>query len=391
LISRRQALTGGACVAAGAAAASLASVGWSRLGARSTPPPTPAPVAPVEPSAFAPLDRLPDPGAPYLKDIASESGRYFGAALRDTLFSDPDFRSLVVRECNMAVCEGAMKFKAIRPNPHVYDFTAADRFLEFTEAHGMAMRGHALVWHGSTWPWFEEQLQGPDKWRVFEDHIRTVAARYRGRIHSWDVVNEPFEAGRYARNGIRRSVFLENLGEDYIRVAFEVAHDADPESLKFLNEFMFSWPQSAPEKVSGALRTLESLLAAGAPVHGFGLQGHLLTQAEVPVDLQRSFLQEVRAMGMKVYVTELDVRDAEAPQDPQTRDRLVADRVRTFLDVVEETGGYEALLTWGLSDRYTWVSEYYPREDGGRARSLPFDEGLGAKPFYNVVRESLTP
>ncbi len=128
---------------------------------------------------------------------------------------------------------------------------------------------------------------------------------------------------------------------------------------------------------------LEAVKARGVPVEALGLQGHLNAFGP-PVDQAklRVFLARVKALGLKILVTELDVDDTKAPREIAARDAAVADATARFLDVVMDNSATAAVLTWGLSDRYlrtpAWLSGYAPRK-------LPLDADLHHKPMWNTI------
>ena len=145
---------------------------------------------------------------------------FYGCAVGDAIFVDDAFANLVARECNMLVCEGAMKFRTLCPSPWAYDFAAADLIMEFAARHEMSMRGHALVWGANTLPWFEEAMAGPDRWSAYERYVSNVVTHFRGRVDCWDVVNEPMSENEDDPTPLKPNVFLANLGPDYINLRF---------------------------------------------------------------------------------------------------------------------------------------------------------------------------
>ena len=200
---------------------------------------------------------------PGLRDLASARGLYFGTAVKNldsSAFRDPAYRAAVVRDCNILVPEYALKWKEIDRGRGHYDFSAPDALLAFAEAHGMAFRGHPLIWYKSNPIWFDKYLRespAPARSMVYalmRDHIERVVGHYRGRVQSWDVVNEIFEEDRKAphprEDGLRESLWLKHLGPDYVGEAFRIAHAADPGALLVLNELALSlgfwWRAEAP-------------------------------------------------------------------------------------------------------------------------------------------------
>ena len=85
----------------------------------------------------------------------------------------------------------------------------------------------------------------------------------------------------------------------------------------------------------------------------------------------------------------MDVLDDGLPKNRRKRDQMVADVYRRYLDVTLEEKAVKAVISFGLSDRYTWLQEDYPREDGAARRPLLFTESLKRKPAYRAVRNQL--
>ncbi|CAN5298441.1 hypothetical protein BH20ACT22_BH20ACT22_08310 [soil metagenome] len=174
--------------------------------------------------------------------------------------------------------------------------------------------------------------------------------------------------------------------------SFDIAHAADPDALLVLNEFGYEtvneYGDRPDDKQRATLRVVDRLLDDDVPVHALGVQAHLpaheFAERFDPVAYRR-FLSEIASRGLKILITELDVLDDGLPADRRIRDRVVADVYRRYLEATLEESAVAAVITFGLSDRYTWLQEDYPRKDGAPRRPLPFSEGLRAKPAYHAL------
>jgi endo-1,4-beta-xylanase len=154
----------------------------------------------------------------------------------------------------------------------------------------------------------------------------------------------------------------------------------------------------APEQEArraALIALLRRMRAAGTPVDAVGIQGHLRAGGGPPLSAEklRRFLAEIAALGLEIEITELDVTDEETPAAIEARDRLVADAYRRFLDAVLVEPAVKMIVTWGLSDRYSWIvrketNETRWRKDGLRSRPLPFDAGLAPKQAYQAMAEA---
>lgn len=154
------------------------------------------------------------PGGESLKQRAAKKNLFFGAAIRyDQLSNDKEYAQRVIRECSMLIPEWGLKWHVnpnpLRPTPETFDFTAADWMFNFAKANDMAYRGHTLVWYMSLPPWFKHTVNRQNARYFLEKHINTVVGRYRGEIHSWDVVNEAIETKDGHPDGLRKTPWLE--------------------------------------------------------------------------------------------------------------------------------------------------------------------------------------
>ena len=188
------------------------------------------------------------------------------------------------------------------PEQGVFNFTEGDVVTGFAEENGQIMRCHALVWHSQLAPWVEEGEWTAEELRqIIVDHVTEVAGYYRGKCYAWDVVNEALnEDGTY-----RESVFYEVLGEEYIKLAFQVASEVDPEAKLYYNDYNL---ESPGPKAKGAVRIVEMLQEAGIKVDGIGMQAHLIAGSAPSLDDQIAVMESYAATGVEVAVTELDVR-----------------------------------------------------------------------------------
>ncbi len=281
-----------------------------------------------------------------------------------------------------------MKWPDVRPSRAEYRFEKADAIVDFARINNIKVRGHTLAWYGGMPAWTEDIGGRAEAERELVTHIESVVGRYRGIIPSWDVVNEPIEDSPKAGKVLRPSVWTKHLGPDYLPIALRAAAGADPLAQLVLNEYdiEFKGPRFSARR-RALLQLLRQLRDSGAPLHALGLQAHLFADREIDREGLQSFLSDVKAMGLDILVTELDVVDYELPGDVVERDALVAGTASKFLQAVFEVVRPKVILTWGLSDRYTWVPTYFKREDGMPNRPLPFDAEFKPKPLFAVIEE----
>jgi endo-1,4-beta-xylanase len=302
------------------------------------------------------------------------------------LSSDPVYREAIIANCQLIVPEGEMKWPDIHPARDQYRFEKADALVDFARQNNIGIRGHTLAWYGGMPQWTDSIGSRAEAERELVDHIDTVVSRYRGAIPSWDVVNEPLVDWPQDEFSLRPSIWTRQIGPDYLSVALRAAAAADPDAQLVLNEYdvEFEGPRFAARR-KALVRLLRSLRDRGAPLHAVGLQAHLFAGRTIDRDGLQRFLAEIVALKLDVLVTELDVVDFELPGAVGERDAMVAAMADQFLGAVCDVVRPKAILTWGLSDRYTWVPTYFTRKDGLPNRPLPFDADFKRKPLFDVI------
>jgi endo-1,4-beta-xylanase len=384
-ITRRSLLLG----AAGLAAAGLTGCGSSgsssansSAGSRSTPPPKPV-HCPAGESGDA------------LWQTAVRRGLVYGSSTATWQIADAAYSRLYAREAAILFTEDDMLWYRVRPRPTGgLDFTYSDRIVDYAEKHGMLVFGAHLAWdEGFGDGWRNSDLYRMDAAtarKTLYGTIRGLVGRYRGRVLAWSTANEVIDG-----NGLRTDVpWYRTIGPSYVAESFRVAHDADPKALLFLNDFGFEVDDDfakAADKRRAMLKLIDNLKRNGVPVHGLGLQAHLSAATFHTFDPRAygRFLSEVADRGLKLMVTELDVLDDGLPPAAGPRDKAVAETYKRYLDAALTNTDVAAVITFGLSDRYTWLQEDYPRDDKAPRRPLPFDQNLKPKPALAALRGAL--
>jgi endo-1,4-beta-xylanase len=326
-----------------------------------------------------------------LAAIAAAKGLVFGSAAATYELKDSDFVPLLQRETAQLVPEYEMKRKALETKPGVYDFTALDSLFAFAARSRLSMRGHTLVWHHDNPAWLAPMLAARRDEKFLTGHIRTVMRRYP--MTSVDVVNEALAPPGTAaqRDGLRASPWLDAFGPDYVDLAFHAARAADDKVQLVYNDWGCEQGGVENDRFRAtSLRFLDGLLKRRVPVDALGMQGHLSAFGN-RVDQKKLhvFLDEIRARGLAVVITELDVDDSGGPSDIANRDRAVADEARRFLDVALDNVATQAVLTWSLSDRYVDPPDAWKlRLSGWRYRKTPYDVRMGRKPLWRALAQA---
>ncbi|TWB80048.1 endo-1,4-beta-xylanase [Nitrospirillum amazonense] len=327
-----------------------------------------------------------------LRARAERKGLLFGTAVGPALDEDRDLRAATVADCTIIVPEYELKWPDVAPESGLYDLRGADRRFAFARDHGMMFRGHTLLWPERLPVWLTPGLSRIAAEDLVAGHIGTLVGRYARRVHSWDVVNEPIDLGPTGRNGLRVSPLLDAIGPGYIDFAFWKAREIDPAARLTLNENgLERRGPGGDAKRAAILALLRRLLASHVPVHALGVQIHVGTEGPEALDgpaLER-LCHEVAHLGLEVMVTELDVSDQFAPADTEARDAAVAATYRAALEAVLAEPATTVVMTWGLSDRHSWLSAMRPRRDGLPVRPLPYDTAMRRKAAWGAIAAAI--
>ncbi len=322
-----------------------------------------------------------------LRSLAARRGLLYGCAVSTYQLRDRAFARVLAREAGILVAEYEMKRGVVEPSRGKYDFSGCDLLAEFASAHAMSLRGHPLVWHKRNPDWLEETVLDWRDAELLTGYIAAVVGRFRGRVRSWDVVNEAIAPGDGRKDALRETFWLKAFGPSYIDDAYHAARAADPDALLVYNDW--GCEAGAPDNDrfrAATLSFLEGALARGVPIQALGLQGHLAAfGAAVDQKKLGRFLADVQALGLRVLVTEHDVDDTGGPSAAGERDSAVADASRKFLDVVLDNRATLAVLTWGLSDRFLDLPGWRQRLAGYTPRMLPLDSGLNRTPMWHAI------
>ena len=291
-------------------------------------------------------------------------GQLAGVAVRADRLDDAGYAAALTAFGSVTP-ENELKWEISEPDDGRYDFGPADSIVSFATRHGMAVRGHTLVWHLQNPGWLDD-LSPAELRAALADHIRTLMRRYAGRIGEWDVVNEAVaDSGR-----LRRSIWLDKLGPGYIALAFRLARAADPRAKLFYNDY---GAEGEGTKADAVYRLVARLVREGVPIDGIGLQGHVDTTT--PPGYAQNVARFAR-LGLRVELTELDVR---------TQGDEAAAQAQQYARMVDGCGPCARFTVWGLDDADSWVPDAYP----GFGNATLLDDDLRPKPAFGAFRTAL--
>jgi len=308
-------------------------------------------------------------------------------------------QALIKENFSVVTPENCMKPAPVHPQEDTWAFERPDALVKFCTDNGIAIHGHTLVWHAQTNNWF---FQGGDKdviTKRLQNHISTLVGRYKGKIRSWDVVNEAISDGGNDQtaqtDNLRKSQWLSNLGPGFLTIAFKAAHEADPDAKLFYNDYNIE----TGAKHGSSMVLLKRLKAEGAPIYGVGIQGHWST-ANLPFAAIDKAISDYASLGLKVSISELDVTirgtaggqlnaqgagaaggggrrggrgGPASPQDLQAQAEAYA---KLFTIFAKHKDVIDRVTFWGLNDRRSWRAGQNP---------LIFDANNQRKPAYVAI------
>lgn len=355
-------------------------------------------------SAFA-VVKLESP-LPKLKE-ALAGKFYIGTALNAEQITGKDTASVrVVKEQFSAiVAENCMKSGPIHPKENEYNFILSDQFVDFGIKNKLFITGHVLVWHSQAPGWMFKDSLNQDVTRDvlirrMKEHIGTVVGRYKGKVKGWDVVNEAIEDD----GTFRRTKYYEIIGEDYIRLAFQFAHEADPEAELYYNDYSMA----NPGRRDGVVAMVKKLKAQGVKIDGIGMQCHIGLDYPDINEFEKS-VEAFGALGVKVMITEMDISvlsmpdknvGAEISRSYEYQKKLnpyaegLPDSVNTVLEkryldffklFLKHKDVISRVTLWGVNDGQSWKNNWPVR--GRTDYPLLFDRKNQPKPVVNMIIE----
>jgi len=340
----------------------------------------------AQPAASAPSVSATPPAASADAGLKSLAPFPIGAAVSVSLLkNNPTYQQLVVREFNSITPENAMKFRVLHPAENTWDWSEADYLMQFAQQHGMRMHGHTLIWYKSLPQWVKDYQGSREDWEnLFKTHIQTVVKHFKGKVVSWDVVNEDIAD----QGGITRAdnLWRQKLGDDYIARAFQYAHEADPDVLLFYNDYGNEW---GPLKRTAILNIVKDLQKRKLPINGIGLQMHVKSSESESNVVEA--ITTAAATGLKVHIAELDVRMNPTKAATTTFTPELAEQQKQRYKLIAKT--YSALpkaqrfgmTTWNVTDADSWIPGEFKCPDW----PMPFDAQYQRKPAYDGFAEGL--
>ncbi len=334
---------------------------------------------------------------PSLGDLAARNGLLFGTAF-DVGSIDRDREARLYRHhARILTSDGSMKFWSLRPEEDVVRYANADRLLAWANEGGIPLRGHCLIWNDWNPPWVAK-LSAARRAYWLDRHVEETVGRYAGKLHSWDVVNEPFWPEHGKPGGFRDGPWLDAMGPDYIVRAMKRARAADPTARIVLNESGPEWenpfgsPTGPAPYRDGLLALIDRIQDAGVGLDAVGLQCHWFSDFRFDPGAFGAYLHELASRVGEIYLTEVDINDGAFAGSFEERDDAVAGRYETLLTAALAQPAVTVIITWQMADAASWMVQdpYHWAVPGRPPRPLPFDDQFRPKAAYHTLARLLS-
>jgi endo-1,4-beta-xylanase len=339
-----------------------------------------------------------------LRDLGAQVQLRIGTAATPRDLSDPVLSQITADQFSVLTPENEMKWQIVEPQQGTFNWTGADNLVKFAEAQDARVRGHTLVWHNQLPSWLTQgvangTISDSQLRDLLHQHITTEVRRYRGRIWQWDVVNEMFTDSNPSQ--INPSDFwVAHLGPGVIADAFRWAKAADGSAVLCYNDYNIAGEDGSNAKFEAVFTMVQNLLAQDVPIDCVGDQGHLDLQYGFNPGLMTQDLQKFASLGLKVAITEADVRTfvetTDSNQSPivsptdstpnHTANPAGADWYNGMLQSCLAVQACISFTVWGFDDSESWV----PGTFHGEGDADLYDVNLNAKPQYGAVQQTLS-
>jgi endo-1,4-beta-xylanase len=334
-----------------------------------------------------------------LRALGAQQGLRIGTAVDAAqLGSNKAYTGIVADQFSVVTAENAMKWDAVEPTQGVHNWKAADDLVKFAQQNGQAVRGHTLMWHNQLPGWLttgvangsitDAQLRD-----ILHQHVTDEVTHFKGKVWQWDVVNEVFANSWETpqADGLNADDFwVKHLGSGVIADVFRWAHQADPKALLMYNDYNISGEDGTNVKFQAVYDFVKNLRKQGVPIDGIGEQGHLDTQYGFDAQRYQADLQAYGDLGLKVAITEADVRTFVNNSTDQVPTDALAQFAQPY-EFSELLKGCQlvsqciSFTAWGVYDGDSWI----PGTFSGEGYGLLYDVNLQPKVAYSTLQQDL--
>jgi endo-1,4-beta-xylanase len=329
----------------------------------------------------------PELSTPPLKELAAQKNIQVGNFAILNHIGEKPYSDILTSQFDFVLADNTPNWYftdgGLRPSPTTYNFKQMDQVMNYAESHHMPIQAHHYLWGEEKWlpDWLKNgQYTKAQLMDIIRDHIMTVGQQYQGRIREWTVVNEAFTRGQHVLG--LRDWWADNTGDmDYIDQSFIWARQADPHAKLILNDFN----NEGINDISDAMYDyVKGAKARGIPIDGIGLQMHIDGSHPTSKDEVISNMKRFAALGVNVYVTELDVNMNDLHISGDAKNKIQANIYYDMARACVESKVCHSFALLGITDAETWYT-YLGLPD---ARPLPFDDKYRPKPAWESLRQA---
>jgi endo-1,4-beta-xylanase len=269
---------------------------------------------------------------------------------------------IILREFDNITSEYEMKMDKMYPSNGTYDWVAVDKIVKYATDNNLNLHGHALIWHSSVPSWVTNFSGTNAEFEtMIKNYITTVVTRYKGKVKSWDVVNEAVDDG--SGNPLRNTIFKQKMGDDYIKKCYQWARDADPACKLFYNDYNFA----ASSSKRAAIFKIADDLKANNLIDGLGAQMHISYKGPAASQIQ-AVVDGTVSRNLLMHFSELDIQaNPDNDLTSLTLARAIEQQnkykeVVKIFNAIPKANQY-ALTVWGMRDSESWLISFWGHID----------------------------
>jgi endo-1,4-beta-xylanase len=310
--------------------------------------------------------------------IGSPSAATPGAA------PDPTYAAKVIGEYTLLAAPTMYYFMTETAQGY-YTLGGGDAMMAFTKDNGLSVHCHNLIGPKVYLPsWLVNgNFTAAQLTQIMTTHIQTVMGHFKGQCTSWDVVNEALNWDGTVDTS-SNNVWGHTIGPSYIDLAFQTAHQVDPNAKLYYNDF---YMENQTAKAVGLYSVLAGMQQRGTPIDGVGLQCHWNVSGTglnvVPDhDSMVTNMAQLAKMGLSARISELDamIQLPVSAADLATQATFFSTTVQACLDSPNCT----TISIMEANDAVSGTDTI-----AGYGEATLFDAHFQPKPAYTAVMNTL--
>lgn len=316
-------------------------------------------------------------GSPAPRKIADRQGLTFGVAVLSSDLLNPVTAKFIIRHFNLIVPGDTMKWANIHPTKKFWNWSDMDALVAFAQKNGMAVKGHTFLWHDQLAAYAYSAKTRDEAIALLTEQIDGVMTHYKGKIREYDIANELLlEDGT-----MRDTLWYRLIGPDFLDIAFNAAHKADPAAKLIICDFNTEYAGTA--KGDAMYEIVKGLKTRGVPIDGVAFQLHCMAELPLNEGALRSNIKRYNELGVFSTFSEVDVR-IKMPVTPENEAQQSAVYAR-LMNIARTEPGAKSMILWGFTDKASWI----PRTFSGYGSATVLDTDMKPKKPYTALMQAL--